>query len=1328
MTAERDRLLAAVSARVDRCYPDPDFNDVGAPDVLRDLEGLLTSVADPAADLDVAHAAGWLYWCRYLAPEPGGRISDKAAAMALLAAVYPVRPEAVPDELRAAFIEHGDLRAFSYFGYVREGERLLHRAQSTDDPQVLVGAIALLRAAHAIGPRGDQHNRAIILSNLAHALYARFTRSGDAGDLNDAIEAGHQAIVAAGDEHPYRLGLMSNLGTMIHERFEHTGKRRDLDEAVALLSEAAERGRQDPAYAAFLTNLGMALQSRFELSSSSADRDAAIDTFRHAVSVSAAGNEKRVAALSRLGALLTDRFERIAQQADLDAAIESFREAIASASVDDPERATYLVALGAATAMRSTHTGSPSDLDAAIQSFYQSVDTTRPSDPALRIRLESLAEALRQRFKRTRAPADIDAALDAQTRAVDACAGCDRDEMAETLMRLGGTLWTQVEHGDKSEAANDAIDAMRRATALTSPGHPDLARRLSDLGGALAQRFKRTGVQRDIDEAIDAWRNAVAIASVDEAERAKYLTGLGGALGDRFRHTGNRDDLDASIDTLREAAARASTLEPSASALALSNLGSAVRARFSQTGVLSDVEEAVQNFRRAVATAPSDDSHRGMYLSNLGQALSARFSRTQDYADAAEAVEVLRRAVDATPFTDPSHGVRLSNLAHVLESAAELSGSVAHAEEAVTIHRRAVEATPSGHTVRPLIVGRLGVALRGRFASGGAARDLDEAVELLREAIAAAPASHPDRAAMLLALGTSLQARFVGLGAVDDLEEGLAAFSQATRLDTAAPVTRAMAARAWGSIAAMGERWGLATEGYSAAVELLGTVAPRSLLRRDQEHHVSMMSGLGPDAAACCLMTGAIERAVELWEQGRGVLLGQALGARTALTDLNEQHPDLAERFIALRDALDVPEGLRPDVAGEEPDEYATPLGAIDAVRDRQKLADEFDVTVTEIRSQEGFNRFLLSPLYRQLAPIAIDGPIVLVNVSDLRSDAIVVTVSGVEPVALPAVTPDQVAEHVAEFMSALEATDVVEQRETAEQRLKRVLAWLWDAVAGPVLERLDLAGLSNKRGQLPRVWWCPSGPLAFLPLHAAGHHDTRFDDVPLTVLDRVVSSYTPTLRALLHARRAESLRRPRLAATRVMVVAMPKTPGQSDLPGVAEEAELLQGMFGAHAALLQGREATHEAIRARLPHYPCAHFACHGSSDPADPSASHLLLHDHEMRPFTVVDVTRIHLEQAELAYLSACSTAQTGAQVPDEAIHLASAFQLAGYRNVIATLWPIDDQAAVRIASDVYGQLIAGASSESVAHALHTGIRNMRAKLPDHPSVWAAHIHAGA
>src|SRR5262249_32938198 len=105
--------------------------------------------------------------------------------------------------------------------------------------------------------------------------------------------------------------------------------------------------------------------------------------------------------------------------------------------------------------------------------------------------------------------------------------------------------------------------------------------------------------------------------------------------------------------------------------------------------------------------------------------------------------------------------------------------------------------------------------------------------------------------------------------------------------------------------------------------------------------------------------------------------------------------------------------------------------------------------------------------------------------------------------------------------------------------------------------------------------------------------------------------------------------------------------------------------------------------------------------------------------------DVARLRLDDAELAFLSACETARPGVRLTDEAIHLTSAFQLAGYRHVVGTLWPVSDGHAVDIADDIYTTLT---NTGDVAGAVHAATRRLRNRWADLPSVWASHIHAGA
>ena len=354
-----------------------------------------------------------------------------------------------------------------------------------------------------------------------------------------------------------------------------------------------------------------------------------------------------------------------------------------------------------------------------------------------------------------------------------------------------------------------------------------------------------------------------------------------------------------------------------------------------------------------------------------------------------------------------------------------------------------------------------------------------------------------------------------------------------------------------------------------------------------------------------------------------------------------------------------------------------------------------------------------------------------MVNVSRFGSHALIVTGGGAgEPIPLAGLTPEGVLERVLGFVKALDdASSTASSRESAEGRLAGTLGWLWDVAAGPVLDRLGITHPPGQGKRWPRLWWCVSGLLSFLPLHAAGYHDTPPGAAPATVTDRVISSYTPTIRALAYARRARLADPGAGTATggdRVLAVAMPHTPGARDLPGAQAEAAGLQDCFPGQVSVLTGPEATRDAVLRELPAARWAHFACHGSSDLTDPSASRLLLADHLQQPLTVVDVARLRLEEADLAFLSACSTARPGGRLTDEAIHLASAFQLAGYRHVIATLWPIGDQDAVDIAADIYATLTT--TPDDAAAAVHTATCRFRHRWPHKPSVWASHIHTGA
>jgi hypothetical protein len=447
------------------------------------------------------------------------------------------------------------------------------------------------------------------------------------------------------------------------------------------------------------------------------------------------------------------------------------------------------------------------------------------------------------------------------------------------------------------------------------------------------------------------------------------------------------------------------------------------------------------------------------------------------------------------------------------------------------------------------------------------------------------------------------------------------------------------------------------------------------------------------------------------------VMFSQILDARSDLTDLRQAHRQLADEFTRCREALDRPGNASGLSAGRIDPTAAAQLDA-DA---RRAAASEFERVLEDIRALPGFQRFLAARRVTELLPAATDGPIVLLNIAALRCDALILTPDAVDVLPLPGVDPDTAVDQVDAFLNALnEVHDGVTSPAAcaaAAQVLAAVLGWLGDHITSPVLDHLGYTAPPDG-APWPRVWWCPAGVLSLLPMHAAGHHHPSSTDA---VIDRVISSTIPTLRALLHARAAPATDH----EPHMLVVAMPHTPNQKNLPGAADEAATLNVLWAPRVrtlGLFNTDPATHATVTAQLPEHPLVHFSCHGYSDLNNPSTSRLLLAD---APLTVTDLTHTQLSHAELAFLSACTTARTGAKLPDEPIHLAAACQLAGYRHVVATLWPTSDYITALLTEQFYVTLKTGTAGAAIA--LHQATRELRATNGDHPYLWAPYTHTG-
>lgn len=923
---------------------------------------------------------------------------------------------------------------------------------------------------------------------------------------------------------------------------------------------------------------------------------------------------------------------------------------------------------------------------------------------------------------------------------------------------LGAVLATRFRITGDLAALREAVKVHEAGTRGTPPAEVSFPGRLSNLGTCLDDLAMRTGDAAMLQRAVDVQREAIGAAPAGDPLAPMIAANLGIALEHLYEETGSRAALNEAISFHRQAVGQTPE-EHVEHWPRQANLAVAMLSLYERTGELDVLDEAIGIFRLAVDRTPTGHANRFRYLHDLATALIRLAERTGDMSGADESLGLWREVVEATPDghpakpgrlsalatatflrfrrgpSDPAHldsaikalrealalipdghvqqAMLLSNLGGLLDSRFEHTGDEASLEEALSIHRRAVELTPPDHSNRGPHVSNLGIALLHRARISGNVADANRAVAVLGEALTAIGPDHPGRALTLYALGAG-HARAFELGKAEALDPGLTALRDAADMDGASALVRIRAGRDRGRLAAAGHARADGLDGFGTAVRLMEEAAWAGLGRADQQLLLTELHGLPMDAAAMAIEAGRLEEAVELLEQGRGILLARRLESPGLHALLRSHAPELAEQLAWVQNALDEPAAEGVGVGGEPGSLVPPPVTA----ERRTRLARQRAAILDQVRSQPGLEELARPPTIERLAAAAAQGPVVIVNISQYRCDALIISGDQLTLVPLAAVTAQVVAEQV---QSLLDETDAA-----ARDAVEDVLQWTWDHIVEPVFTNLGLTQ-SAPPGEELHLWWCATGLTTFLPLHAAGEH--RKNGQPRAdALDLAVSSYTPTLRTLLQLRERQP--GPADANSGLLIVALPETPGQNDLADTEREAAYLANRITSHT-LLKGPSATRDAVTQALPRHRWAHFSCHGSQDLRQPDRGALHLYD---GPLTIPQITRLQLPSPALAYLSACDTSRGGTGVPDEAITLAAALQIAGYQHVIATLWQISGLTGTDVVQRVYDQIatyhdgVTHIHAAGAAAALRIAVRAIRDESPELPALyWAAFIHTG-
>ncbi|TYR64285.1 CHAT domain-containing protein [Streptomyces parvus] len=894
------------------------------------------------------------------------------------------------------------------------------------------------------------------------------------------------------------------------------------------------------------------------------------------------------------------------------------------------------------------------------------------------------------------------------------------------LCRVQRLLYTET--GDPNPL-DEAIDLARSGLGATTLNQEDQARLRLELGHALLSDHERTGDMAQLREALDV---AQKLGSENSAGGSDFPSGLclhAEALGAQFRRTGDLPTLRQAVDAARDAIAASNPphLHRAAHEILLVDLLCLLAESIGDQAL---AHEAVRLGGEALKSLEPGDPQRASGLSSLSRAYVYLAGLSDDREMMLKGARSAQESLKATPYRHTRYVARLTDLIGALMSIYRRSARREFLDRAVHAARNAVASTPADHPERARVLSNLCIVWEAAAKAGITGLDLSSAVKFARNALVSTPPDHPDRATLMMNLADVLTLQDAQTGESNSLTAALSAYSNVARMESVSPTARVVAAQRAASLNLRNGRRHQAMAMIETAVGLVPHIALRDVDRASREHRFRVTHGLAATAAATAIAVGDPARAVELLEQTRGLVLAGTLDTRSDITELRALAPDLVEPFNELRRTVNLLDHESTEIADLLPSaQRAARQRGLEGRR--AELNSKWEQLLDSIRSRNGLEFFLQPQPMGKLRAQAANGPIIYITVHEERGYALVLANDPDQPVRLlelpSGATAPAVDEQVAKLREArADAADrLIRRRKMAQRHILEVLDWTWHAIAEPVLRGLGHATDVSEMNSWPRVWWCPVGLTGFLPLHAAGCHcpGGRGD----AVMDRVISSYTPTVRALAHLRQRDSE-----GACSSVVVAVPDAPECPPLNAADREARAVRDLVPGAAVLpWNGTRTSHESVINALRSHHLAHLACHAVADWTDPSSSRLILHDHLVKPLKLHDLTRLDLQFAQLAYLSACSTTENNPMQVDEATQLTAAFQLAGYRHVIGTLWPIADDAAEEIARAFYRELTSEGTAQPTpdraAEAIHRAIRLQRDQSPHLPTRWAAHVHYG-
>ncbi|KAF3010439.1 hypothetical protein E8E14_000289 [Neopestalotiopsis sp. 37M] len=1094
--------------------------------------------------------------------------------------------------------------------------------------------------------------------------------SNDINDLNKAIHAAREANILASEKQEDRPWPWVQLAEYLSQRAEYLQSLSDFEEAITLYDEASAWCCEEKHFASSIVQ-------------------------------------------QQLAKCLNGRYDLTSDLADLSRGIELFEAAL----VLTPEDSTIYEALAMLLRKRGIFSTTMSDVDRAIQMIEEWARRVPDDINAL----SELGATLGQRFLLSADEQDVERAVNVGRLALQGSHDMDDRTKRNALHNLSSSIGFRSESSAEPEDVEEAVQLAKLSVEIDSEDS-DLVWRLHNYAIRLTNRFDHFGKADDLNTAIKSLETAQKLAccgqeteSVASPAAQQILASLSVLLSRRYNNFGITEDLILSAHYLTQVKQR-----PESDFW----LGARVLSQLSlQSGrelAIEDITQSIEEIESTLEQIPREYEQRVPYYGLLSEFYGRLSTRLNSVDHMTKSIHCMEYVVKELPVKSRRGDLALAMMAEKLRIRGTMTWEIClgdgkeDLEEAVGYITELRSRRRTGSNLMSFATAVLAKCLYERWRQSPRSEDhfhdLECAIKHFEEVIGGDCSGEMTgddfveienpllaRDPLLYQLGHAYIARseyqkFHTLEEKQYVNNAIRAFERCFTRPHYPEVDRILAASCAAVLHSFSGHQDRALDTWKKVFKLVPAISPRSMSRQDQIYMLQHITGMSRRASADALAAGAPAlEALKLLELGREIIASSALEARVDLTMLGE---DQAAAYRIARTKLETQRQqmyhnipINGEAAGLA--QWATASQSYRAT-ERQL----YDI-ITSIQSDPETETFLGLPSLDEIRKHLGDNTIVVVNACE-SSHAYLINnaLSQVQIVVLSRLKWDEIELWSAQLRKTRPLIDIA------------MLRWLWSTTASPVLDKLGI-GDPKTDAPLPRIIWIPTGPLTYLPIHAAG----QYDGSTATVMDRVVSTYSSSLKAFVASQKQQTPNL-RIGSEKVLLVGMDKTPGQDPLPFVNQELEKLSDIcHSLNLKVTRMKQPQQKEVLLQLPDCSIFHFAGHGLSDPVQPENGGIILKDSTLTVSDLLDQT-LQNKAPFLGFLSACLTGVNDAEnVMDESIHLVSAFQLSGFRHVIGTMWQVQDKACGKVAEILYSELFTSVDQDdALARGLHKSVMALR------------------